>query len=458
MLPVLSNPRRRAQGGAALLVSMLLVLLIGISSFLAFSQGVSADAAKQRRTDAALAEAKAALIGYAIGRPLDIAEADRRLGELPCPDNDGDGDADIACANESDRIGRLPWKTLGLPDLRDGDGERLWYAISNIYKTNPRTTCAHPEEAGCLNSDATGSITLRDANGNITHDATPSDPPTYRGAIAVVIAPGAILTRQDGTVQLRSSAPAPGQAAHYLDNAHGEDNANFGDYTSNGFIAGPVRDAASGNIVANDRIVAVTYEDLMPALERRVAQEVGNCLDVYASVNQNRYPWAADLRESAENYNYADSTGKLTGRIPQTLSNTRSSSLDAMSDTWQVHPSCFLRSGMRWWDEWKLRVFYSVADWHKPGSVPPMMSCDACMYAFTPTATLGNVRYFVAVAGKRLQGVSGNQPRATTANLYDPANFLEQENAVMFATPGQSNVRIGPLGTAFNDVAVVKLN
>jgi hypothetical protein len=46
---------------------------------------------------------------------------------------------------QAERLGRLPWKTLGLPDLRDGDGERLWYAVSSATRacsTAPRAARA----------------------------------------------------------------------------------------------------------------------------------------------------------------------------------------------------------------------------------------------------------------------------------------------------------------------------
>ena len=49
-------------------------------------------------------------------------------------------------------IGRLPWKTFGLPDLRDGSGERLWYALSPNFRDNPSVSP--------LNSDTRGSITV----------------------------------------------------------------------------------------------------------------------------------------------------------------------------------------------------------------------------------------------------------------------------------------------------------
>ena len=61
-------------------------------------------------------------------------------GYLPCPDTDGDGWAEATCGSldgasgQASRLGLLPWKTLGLPDLRDGYGERLWYAVSSKYK------------------------------------------------------------------------------------------------------------------------------------------------------------------------------------------------------------------------------------------------------------------------------------------------------------------------------------
>ena len=75
-----------------------------------------------------------------------------------------------------------------------------------------------------------------------------------------------------------------------------EDNADFidGIGAANGFIRGVIRDAG-GNAIVNDRLIVITYQDLMPALQSRVAKEVLNCLAAYAANPQNngRYPWAA---------------------------------------------------------------------------------------------------------------------------------------------------------------------
>lgn len=441
---------------------MLLVVIIGITAFVAYSQGTSTDLARQRRTDEALAQAKAALLGYAVGRPLDVTVQERRLGELPCPDRDNDGDADLKCDTEATRIGRLPWRTLGLPDLRDADGERLWYAVSIIHGANdPRTTCNHPEDAGCLNSDAAGSITVRNSAGTIIHDAVPHEPPTYRGAIAVIIAPGAALTRQGGATQVRKEAADILAPVNYLDVARNEDNADFTDYGTNGFISGPVRDDATGEIVSNDRMVTVSYDDLMPALEKRVSQEVVACLDAYAAANHGRYPWAADITASGVTRNYSDTTGALTGRIPDSMNKSRDSSGATMSTTWPTAPACYFGQSLRWWNEWKLRVFYSVADSYKPAVTTPVLPCSSCLMVYKDSAAVTDVKYVIALSGKRLQGVAGNQPRTTTLGvapetLGNPANFLELENKDMFSLSGLFELRAGPYTPSFNDTVAYR--
>ena len=78
----------------------------------------------QRASERALAVAQEALVAHATGRPIDEAVGP---GYLPCPDLDDDGWAESTCGSQdghtgqAQRLGRLPWKTLGIPDLRDGD-------------------------------------------------------------------------------------------------------------------------------------------------------------------------------------------------------------------------------------------------------------------------------------------------------------------------------------------------
>lgn len=277
------------------IIALALAVLVGTALFFVFLQAGAAAAAmrRERSTDEALAQAREALIVYAAERPMGAAVGP---GFLPCPDLDDDGWAESTCGSlsgdrgQEQRLGRLPWKTLGLPDIRDGHGERLWYAVSTRFKG--LLNCA--ASAACVEltpATALGTITVRDATGAVVLDGTSGDP-VHGGAAAVVIAPGGPLARQR-----RECSPRACAVANYLDAApperSGEDNADFHDRSDgarvangNGFIEGPVTDA-SGRVVVNDRIAAITPADLMPRVMRRVALEVAHCISFYASRPEN---------------------------------------------------------------------------------------------------------------------------------------------------------------------------
>jgi hypothetical protein len=411
---------------------------------------------RQQDTALALAKAREALLGYAAG--VDLAAGASRPGDLPCPDTDNDGIAETGCGNaagttgQANRLGRLPWRTLGLEDLRDGDGERLWYAVSNNFKNNTRTICTAPGNAGCLNSDARGTITVRQRDGTIIHDGSNPDPFVPSGAIAVIIAPGGIIERQGAGVPQDRSATGINDALNYLDVGSGEDNAAFGDGTSDGFINGPIFDA-NGAVRVNDLVLPVTYDDLMPLLERRVAGEVAQCLSGYAAQPQNngRYPWAASISASAAG-NYSDAVNTRFGRILDTFNATvlglggvipalTCPLLPAlcMQGAWPA--GCAITSGT-WWLNWKESVLYGVADAYKPTfsllgvSLLPPPACGSCLTIDPPSAA-ADKRFVVIVGGRRLSGVAGGQPRASIANKSNPANYAEGQNDWL-ATPSDT--------------------
>lgn len=275
------------QSGSALMIILALILLAFTASLATYLPNVNRDAKTANANAAVLAQAKAALIAYAVsaGRkdnnPCSGTNCERP-GDLPCPDMTADDvnwgqegvpapPPQIRCGNsgatgQTNRLGRLPWKTLDLPpDLRDASGNRLWYAVSTNFKGQSRSAP--------LNSDTFGTITIRNPNGNVVNNGSnPSNIPS--GVIAVIIAPGDAIKRQDGHQQNRAN----NAANEYLDiatlNGITEDNANFVDGSAtNGFIQGPIKDA-SGKIISNDQMVFITYEDLMPLIERRIAGEV----------------------------------------------------------------------------------------------------------------------------------------------------------------------------------------
>lgn len=288
----ISRTSRCLQHGVALLILML-ILVISSSIFLfSIISGNSEKFEHDKKTSLALAEAKNALLSYAVSVNLihsGCGSSCPRPGDLPCPDTNNDGVAEVSCGNaagttgQSSRIGRLPWKTLGLEDLRDGNGDRLWYAVSNRFKQNTR---ALP-----LNSDTAGTISIMDSSGNLLQDATSGS-----GVVAVVISVGVPIVRQDTTVQSRTLANE-NNAVHYLDNALGEDNANFIDGGTNGFIKGVIK-AATGEAILNDQIISVSQSDMMNAIEPLVAAEAVNAVSTYLTVN-SFYPSPASFSDTS---------------------------------------------------------------------------------------------------------------------------------------------------------------
>jgi type II secretory pathway pseudopilin PulG len=352
----------RARGAGFVLVA--LFLLVVLASAAAIGTGLRAGAAqRERATQRALALAREALLAYAAERPIDTAVGP---GYLPCPDTDDDGWAESTCGSlsghlgQEDRLGRLPWKTLGLPDLRDGHGERLWYAVSTKYKG--LLNCAASRDCRDLTpAAALGTITVRDTRGAVVHDGTLADPARAAdgGAVAVVISAGPPLVRADGRVQRRECdagecdalgrclANPPQRAArcdprNYLDlapaTAGGEDNAAFVDRSdgaararnSDGFIHGPIA-AADGTLVVNDRLATIGYADLMPRVQARVALEAAQCL-------RRAHP----LPRPAS----ACSSSAFLGRIEGDFDNS----------------ACNLAATEpAWWTPWKPYVLYALA-------------------------------------------------------------------------------------------------
>ncbi|HUW28013.1 MAG TPA: hypothetical protein VMV97_05325 [Sulfuriferula sp.] len=253
---------------------ILLVIALGILAATVFvgmlsSSGIQS--ARDKETAAALAEARAALIGYAASDP-------NRPGELPCPDYDGDGKitltGDYTGSNCKSYTGRLPWKSLGLPDLRDGYGEQLWYAVSDTF---------HANSTALLNSDVPGQLSIA--------GTSPAN-----NVIAIVFAPGPALAGQ-----LRDAAHA-NDPANYLEgnNALGGNNTDF--------------TTANASSIFNDRLLPITNDSLFQVVEKRVARELVTALQAYALSNSGNYPYAAPLDGSSP-YCLA---GNTSGRMPLT--------------------------------------------------------------------------------------------------------------------------------------------
>jgi type II secretory pathway pseudopilin PulG len=274
-LKQLPSQTRQKQHGVILLGMMAILVIIITTLSLQYLNSANLKQLKIQKTQQVLAEAKEALIAFSTEEitglpsesPLTCNQNCPRPGDLPCPDLNNDGEAEINCNLQNQRLGRLPWKTLGINDLRDGSGETLWYVVSERYKNNTRVLP--------LNSETFGTISLRNTQGNLFYDAKNGS-----GLVALIIAPNDVLTRSDNFQQSRATQSDVINAKNYLDIAFGEDNIDFIDNSDNGFISGNIKQ--DNKLILNDIILPVTTAQMHAVMEARVLSEVRSALSINA--------------------------------------------------------------------------------------------------------------------------------------------------------------------------------
>ncbi len=327
---------QKIQSGFALLLFVLVLLAIGGVALTGFSQSAlkSIQEKKFEHNKRVLKEAKQALLMFAYNYPV---TNENGPGRLPCPDTDNDGVLTFAALETAfgcaDSLGRLPWNhaNMNLYDIRDADGQRLWYAVSENFST---------QDAGSLNSDSFGTITVRDQSGSILYNGSHPGNLAKSGVAAVIIAPGSITSR-NGVSQDRSVVdddpfdtnpdddPGVVLASNYLDQDFGvEDNANFSQESPTiGFILGPVNGNTTNAV--NDQIIVITAAEVIEVAEKATLQAYRDAIDDYLINTGGNYPWLFDYSVvDIEEYSSAATlatvypTGTLTttGRIPSIFS------------------------------------------------------------------------------------------------------------------------------------------
>ncbi|MBI2994661.1 MAG: hypothetical protein HYY48_10865 [Gammaproteobacteria bacterium] len=271
------NAAARGQRGAVLLVFML-VLVVGSSYMLVSRLNEYAQAyAREAQTQSALAEAKQALLFYAMNYPdLNTGLSTiRGPGYLPCPDQNDDGATETNCSDTTgSTLGRLPYSTLGLSELTDSSGEMLWYAVSQNLKYNQSSDYI-------LNSDTPGTISV-DGSDDV---------------VAVIIAPGEPVADQSGRRgTAETTALLERDVYDVADQYLEDDNATNGD-------ASYVSESSDD---FNDQVVTITRQELMAVVEQRVANEARQALGNYydemlalSTENPQRgaYPWLAPFAD-----------------------------------------------------------------------------------------------------------------------------------------------------------------
>lgn len=352
-----------------------LLLLSGFGGWMLYSAASTYPARQlaMQKTITSLALAQQALLAYS-HQSLGLTQCESncpRPGDLPCPDRNNDGVAEGSCSNTA-RLGRLPWKTLGIGDVRDGSGERLWYAVSERYKNNPRPWP--------LNLDTPGTWSVLSA-GSVLWDATQGT-----GVVAVLIAPMQPIVREDGWVQQRLESSSE-VAKQYLD-IHNQDNANPIESTSDGFVMLPA------NTHFNDVVWPITANRMHQAMQKQVLSELKRTLR--CNTPCPAYPAAAVVEDEGCLGTQSVAAGQCQG----TTTSLGRLPLDVAAH-WPGTTQHVLDGDARhhWFQQngWREQVFYQpaqtqatlvVAGERLPGQVRDSASDKANVNAYLETSTL----------------------------------------------------------------------
>ncbi len=383
----LSRHHCREQGAALLIFA--LVLVIGVAAYFLPASVFRSREPEDRITAEALAKAKQALLGYAASYP-DTHGGARGPGFLPCPDTDDDGYSNPPCNTGGQlTLGRLPWRELEVGDLRDGAGERLWYAVSSNYRETPPVASLQSDTA------VAPFFTLDNGGPQLA---------------AVILAPGRPLTGQSRPASL------PGD---YLEGVNAStvyaDPKRFRNYP-----------AADGN--ANDRAVGIRRDELAARMERRALAEAARLLKGYDAAC-GYLPWAAPFDPTAPAQRAV--AGLAEGALP---TDAAAAGPPSVTVEWGSACAFGVTPAVTGWltaEGWQRLLYYAAAPgWLEGGS----RACGSCLVL----NGVGGIPALLVSAGRAL---SGGRPSPL------PARYFEGENA----TPGDGRFESRTLSAAFND-------
>lgn len=455
---------------------MLIILVVGIATVLVSSFNSSAiNIARDKTTSLALAQAKEALIGYAI--TYADTHSNTVDGYLPCPDlnaSNGEGSSQTCGNKDVSSIGRLPWRTLGLEPLRDGYSECLWYAVSGTYKNNPNTDM--------MNWDTQGLLSVTDANGNTVSDV-----------VAVIFAPGPTLSGQDRSPS--GAAPTCGgnyTASNYLDN----DGGSHDNSAVSGTASATSSYYSGTSSQMNDRLIYITRQDIWNAMLKRsdfkdqttdpattknplflMTYKAAECIADYGKRNHYwhdyRLPWSGRFYPSSSDYktdsSYDDEDNRLAGRLPYRVNTSSGDTNNPINSPWyqlasdgdncpDVRDSLGNKDWPNyypWWTNWKDHLYYAVASAYSPSnynynySYHYMYGCSGYRPCLSVNGS-GSYAGIVIFAGEALSG----QSRSTDANHLVTSNYLEDSNLTNInnSSSGNGDYKSGTSTSSFNDV------
>ena len=334
------SPKLKLKQIGATLILVAFVLALIATAFLLKAYDLDKLRSEQDiRTMQTLNKAKQALIAWSVSHS-------NHPGQMPFPDRNADGNYDgnsdcnspVSTFDYKFLIGQLPLLKQTNPcispqtsigeNFKDSQGNKLWYAVSrnltHIYENNPITTLHDP----VINPDI---ILYPYNNPNyINYPSIQTEVRSYpwlkvldRNGIVVsdhvavvIIAPGNALGSQD-----RSSVTS--NATEFLDSfvigSVGYSNSNYAT-PDQAFVMGQdsrtVKDTDLQFVKPyffNDKLVYITIEELMSALNKRAAGEAGRLLNKYKN-KTGQFPYASKL--DSRQVNHVSSSTSQKGLIP----------------------------------------------------------------------------------------------------------------------------------------------
>lgn len=305
-----SSPKFHQKGAVIILMAFIIGLATTAYLLKAFNV-LSLQSEQNIKTYQSLKDAKQALIAWSVGHEY-------APGQMPWPDRhldagvyDGSSDCVTTPFQYSYLLGQLPsmpdtspcldpktglnvyaglstYPGLG-QEFRDAQGNRLWYAVSRNLVRDYAASTNPIINPNIVNTPTYPWLQVLDRNGNLISDRV----------AAVILAPGDAL---DG--QSRAGAA---DASQFLDGFQiGAAVFNNRGYATpdEDFVMGDDSRNVSANDPTfvqpynfNDKLVYITIDELMTALEKRVGEQVRSSLKTYQDAN-GYYPYAAHLGTS----------------------------------------------------------------------------------------------------------------------------------------------------------------
>jgi hypothetical protein len=237
------------------LIVLATVLVLGIAWFTVGALGKVPVTSAQRetRTGRALQAGKQALLAHVAQYAARSSTSEP--GQLPCPESltytaTTEGQASTSCSNATETVGRLPWRTLGIDQLRDADGEPLWYVLSRGFRNAP------------VNFATVGQIGYNGA---------------ANAAVALVVAPGqALNTLADPAAPPAACAKVNQRTTNRYDNSVNPlDPTKFLECgNATGSYANPGNATPSWTQWSNDRVLVITQAEWADAIAGAVADRI----------------------------------------------------------------------------------------------------------------------------------------------------------------------------------------